>query len=114
MTEETVRTCIFAGFDVRGLEPIEVYDLAGRITGDRLLQERAYSYTTPFPKSITDGLHGVNLSTVLADKRVPQEFKDFCCAKLEESVVTFSCYARALSAMSKGELAALRARVKTS
>jgi len=111
MTQENVRTCILAGFDVRGLEPIEVYSLAGRITGDRRLQELAEAYTTPFPQAITDGLHGQRLSTVLADKNVPQEFKNLCWAKLAESVTSFACYEKALGSLSKADLAALRARV---
>jgi hypothetical protein len=112
MTEENVRMCGLAGFDVRTLGPFEVYSLAGQITGDSRVQEPAHSYTVPFPQEITDALKGMSLSSVLSSKDTPQSFKDLAYEKLAASVTSFDCYVKALKAMSKGELKQLRSRLK--
>jgi hypothetical protein len=44
MTKEDVRTCVLAGYDVRTMNGFDVYELYGKICGDKVLSDKAMIY----------------------------------------------------------------------
>lgn len=109
--EQEIRLCVLAGYNVRNLMPVDAYFLSSHIMSDRELSERARACRVPASQGTRERVAAVNAMpeeqrfATMTEAESHQFWNDLI--ELHEH----PDYNKALASLSKGELAALRARI---